>query len=350
MGHVAPRNGDELMKFGLLVDCHVREGRTQTLAFDELFDQVDAAESTGMDSIWIVEHHFRPKASVLSASMMVAGAIAARTKRVRIGTAVQVLPLGNPLRIAEEVASIDHISHGRFDFGVGRSSIPKFYDGFNIPYSESTARFTESFEIVMRAFTQETFSFEGDYYSYHDVSISPRPLQQPYPPIYMAVRTPEGFAHSARSKFNVVLWFMGDYYEDRLQIYREEWQAAGHPEPPEVHVRVPIFIAESETAAREIPRASVEHDLHRVIGEATAMNAADRVAQAQNFLKDYESFLRTRVIYGSPESVIDRIEEFRERTGLTGMILDVNHGGQIPHEQVISSIRLLTEKVAPRLA
>ena len=236
------------MKFGLLVDCHVREDRTQTLAFDELFAQVDAAESMGLDSIWIVEHHFRPKASVLSASMMVAGAIAARTKRVRIGTAVQVLPLGNPLRIAEEVASIDHMSHGRFDFGVGRSSIPKFYDGFNIPYSESTARFTESFEIVLRAFTQETFSFEGDYYSYHDVSISPQPLQQPYPAHL------HGRAHARRaspprpgSGFNVVLWFMGDYYEDRLQIYRDEWQAAGHAEPPEIHVRVPIFVAESRS-------------------------------------------------------------------------------------------------------
>ena len=337
------------MKYGLLVDCHVRKDQGQTLAFDELFAQVDAAESMGMDSIWIVEHHFRPQASVLSASMAVAGAIASRTQRVRIGTAVQVLPLGNPLRIAEEVASIDHMSHGRFDFGVGRSSIPKFYDGFNIPYSESTARFTESFEIVMRAFTQDTFSFEGDYYSYHDISISPRPLQKPHPPIYMAVRTPEGFAATARRGFNVVLWFMGDYYEDCLQIYRDEWQAAGHPEPPEIHVRVPIFVAESEALGRETPRASVVHDLHRVIAEATAMNAANRVAQAQRYLSDYEEFLRTRVVFGSPESVVDRIEEFRERMGLTGLILDMNHGGQIPHEQVVNSIRLLTEKVAPRL-
>ena len=241
------------MKFGLLVDCHVRKDQGQTLAFEELFAQVDAAESMGMDSIWIVEHHFRPQASVLSASMAVAGAIASRTKRVRIGTAVQVLPLGNPLRIAEEVASIDHMSHGRFDFGVGRSSIPKFYDGFNIPYSESTARFTESFEIVMRAFTQKTFSFEGDYYSYHDISISPQPLQKPHPPIYMAVRTPEGFAATARRGFHVVLWYMGDYYEDRLQIYQEEWQAAGHPETPEIHVRVPVFVAESEARGGRRP-------------------------------------------------------------------------------------------------
>ena len=80
------------------------------------------------------------------------------------------------------------------------------------------------------------------------------------------------------------------------------------------------------------------------------MNAADRVAQAERYLSDYDEFLRTRVVFGSPESVVDRIEEFRERMGLTGLILDMNHGGQIPHEQVIDSIKLLTEKVAPRLA
>jgi alkanesulfonate monooxygenase SsuD/methylene tetrahydromethanopterin reductase-like flavin-dependent oxidoreductase (luciferase family) len=338
------------MKFGLLVDCHVRKDQGQVLAFDEMFEQIDAAEAMGLDSIWIVEHHFRPQASVLSASMAVAGGIAARTKRIRIGTAVQVLPLGNPLRIAEEVASIDHMSHGRFDFGVGRSSIPKFYEGFNIPYSESTARFTESFEIVMRAFTQDTFSFEGDYYSYHDISISPRPLQKPHPPIYMAVRTPEGFAATARRGFHVVLWFMGDYYDDCLQIYREEWEAAGHPEPPEIHVRFPLFIGETEALGRETPRASVVHDLHRVIAEATAMNAPERVAKAKEYMENYDEFLRTRVAFGSPESVIDRLEEFRERMGLTGFILDMNHGGQIPHEQVLNSIRLLTEKVAPRFA
>ena len=166
----------------------------------------------------------------------------------------------------------------------------------------------------------------------------------------MAVRRPEGFAATARRGFHVVLWYMGDYYEDCLQIYREEWQAAGHAEPPEIHVRVPVFVAESEAQGRETPRASVIHDLHRVIAEAKAMNATDRVAQAEKYMNDYDEFLRTRVVFGSPESVIDRIEEFRERMGLTGLILDMNHGGQIRHEQVVNSIKLVTEKVAPRFA
>ena len=333
------------MKFGLLVECHVRDNQTQADAFHEMFEQVDAAEHLGLDAIWVVEHHFRPRASVLSASMAVASSIAARTNRIRIGTAVQVLPLGNPLRIAEEAATVDHISHGRFDFGVGRSGITKFYDGFNIPYSESQGRFAESFEIVLRAFTQDTFSFEGDYYSYHDVSISPQPLQKPHPPIYMAVKSPEGFAATAKRGFPVILWFMGSYFEDGLRAYRENWHESGGPE---IQVRVPLYIAETEERARREAQASVEHDLYRIIAESEAMNTPERAAKANYFLSHYDEFLKARAVFGSPESVTDQLQDFAERMGLTGFIFDMNYGGQIPQDRVLNSIRLLAEKVAPQ--
>lgn len=332
------------MKFGLLIECHVRDTKTQADAFHEMFEQVDAAEDLGLDSIWIVEHHFRPRASVLSASMAVASAVATRTTRVRIGTAVQVLPLGNPLRIAEEAATVDHLSHGRFDFGVGRSGITKFYDGFNIPYSESQGRFAESLEVVLRAFTQDTFSFEGDYYSYHDVSISPQPLQKPHPPIYMAVKSPEGFAATAKRGFPVILWFMGSYFEDGIRAYRENWNESVEPE---IQVRVPLYIAETEERARQDAQASVNHDLHRIIAESEAMNTPERAVKANYFLSHYDEFVQTRVVFGSPESVADRLHEFAERMGLSGFILDMNYGGQIPQERVLNSIRLLAKEVAP---
>lgn len=335
------------MKFGLLVECHVRENRTQTLAFDEMLAQVDAAESLGLDAIWVVEHHFRPKASVLSSSMAVAGAIASRTERVRIGTAVQVLPLGNPIRIAEEVATIDHMSHGRFDFGVGRSGIAKFYDGFNIPYAESPGRFTEAFEIILRAFTQDTFSYEGDYYAFHNVSISPRPLQQPHPPIYQAVRTAEGFVATAKRGFSLVQWFMGDYHEEMMKLYLDTWHEAGQPGEPEIQVRVPVYIAPTESAAIEEPKASAFHDLQRIIDESKDMKTPERAAKAISFMNNYDEFLRDRVVYGTPQTVVERFQEFKERMGLTGFILDVNYGGQIPQEKVMRSIRLLAEEVAP---
>ena len=107
---------------------------------------VDAAEKMGLDGVWLAELHFNPARSVLSSPIVVASAIAARTKRLRVGMAVYVLPLSNPLRIAEEVATVDQISEGRFEFGIGRSGFARSYDVYSIPYNESQDRFAESRE------------------------------------------------------------------------------------------------------------------------------------------------------------------------------------------------------------
>ena len=125
------------MQFGSFMEFHRREGSTQADAFREAFDHIALAEELGLDAVWLAESHFNPARSVLSSPHAIASAIAARTKRLKVGTAVSVLPLGNPLRTAEEAATIDHISEGRFEFGVGRSGLPGSYEGYNIPYAES---------------------------------------------------------------------------------------------------------------------------------------------------------------------------------------------------------------------
>ena len=114
-----------------------RPDSTQSAAFHEGLDLVDAAEAWGLDSAWLSEFHFSPQRSMLSAPIVVAGAIAARTKRLRIGLAVYVLPLNNPLRIAEEAATVDQLSNGRLDFGIGRSGFVRSYEAFDIDYGES---------------------------------------------------------------------------------------------------------------------------------------------------------------------------------------------------------------------
>src|SRR5918992_2202249 len=121
-----------------------RPGTSDAAAFQEARDLTDAADAWGLDGVWLGEIHFNPARSVHSAPLALASFLAARTRRVRIGTAVQVLPLASPLRIAEEVATVDHLSQGRFDFGIGRSSSPRAYDVLGIPYAESQARFEES--------------------------------------------------------------------------------------------------------------------------------------------------------------------------------------------------------------
>ena len=126
------------------MEFHIREGHPQTEAFEESFQHVSVAEELGLDTIWLAESHFRPNRSVLSAPLVLAAAIAGRTKKIKIGTAVHILPLGNPLRIAEEVATLDHVSGGRFEFGIGRSGLPEAYNVYKIPYTESREIFYES--------------------------------------------------------------------------------------------------------------------------------------------------------------------------------------------------------------
>ena len=142
------------MNFGMFTDFHIRDGNSQAEAFDESFAQIIDAENLGFDTVWLAEHHFSPERAVLASPMVIASAIAARTERIRTGLAVQVLPLTNPLRVAEEAATVDHISKGRFEFGIGRSGLTRYYQGYNIPYSESRPRFLEALEIIMKSLEQ----------------------------------------------------------------------------------------------------------------------------------------------------------------------------------------------------
>src|SRR5205814_5614756 len=156
------RIGDA-MDFGIFLE-EMRRGISQVAAFHEGFQLVDAAEAWGVDGVWLGEMHFNPARSVLSASIAMASSIATRTRRLRVGTAVQLLPLNHPLRIAEEVATVDHISEGRFDFGIGRSGVVRTYDIYGVPYGESQARFREALEIIRQGWKGEPFSYEGEFY------------------------------------------------------------------------------------------------------------------------------------------------------------------------------------------
>ena len=149
------------MHLGLIMECDYREGTTQEEAFEEAFAQVELAETYGLDGVWLAERHFAaPRRaldalgtgipSIASVPLILASAIAARTTRLRIGTAVSVLPLCHPIRTAEEAATIDQISKGRLDFGVGRSGFPTSYKGYAIPYEESRGLFREYLEVIVR--------------------------------------------------------------------------------------------------------------------------------------------------------------------------------------------------------
>src|SRR5204863_7412171 len=177
----------------------------------------------------------------------VASAIAARTTRIKIGTAVQILPLGHPLRLAEETATIDQISGGRLIFGVGRSAFPRAYNAYGISYEESQDRFAESLEIIKQAWTEPTCSYQGRYHSFNNFTLVPRPVQQPHPEIRIAASQPDTYEAIGRlgyPLFSAVRASPLSELAGHTRAYREAWAAAGHQDRTRASLQAPFYISE----------------------------------------------------------------------------------------------------------
>src|ERR1700693_4303299 len=191
---IRPRGEGAAMEFGWYHEFHRQvPGQSDADAFEQGFEQVEAADRWGLDGFLLGEIHQQARRSVLSAPMNVAGQIAARTKRIKIGTAVHVLPLAHPLRLAEETATVDVVRRGRFILGACRSGNPRSYRAYGVPYEESRERFFEALEILKKAWTEDTFSYEGKYHSFNEARAVPRPYQQPHPEIRIAGASEDTF-------------------------------------------------------------------------------------------------------------------------------------------------------------
>jgi alkanesulfonate monooxygenase SsuD/methylene tetrahydromethanopterin reductase-like flavin-dependent oxidoreductase (luciferase family) len=249
-------------EFGVFHEFQRRPGQSEAEAFTTAFEQVDAAERWGLDAIWLAEIHMAPERSVCAAPLTIASAIAARTKNIKVGLGVQVLPLCQPLRLAEEAATVDHISRGRLLFGVGRSGFPRAYEAYGISYGESTERFAEVLDVVKRAWTQETFSFTGKYYNYENVCIVPKPYRKPHPPIRIAANREDTFISAGRQGYAVFVGARRGTIDDvlpNLRPYREAWKAAGHPGDGEVYLRAPVYVGDTVEQAFSDPEETLMH-------------------------------------------------------------------------------------------
>ncbi len=352
------------MKFGLFKEFPSRDDVTEKQVFEESFALVDAAEDMGVEQMWLAEYHFNPIRSVLSAPITVASAIAARTKRMKIGLAVHVLPLRNPVIVAEEIATLDHISQGRLDFGIGRSTFPTTYDAYGIPYSESRERFQECLDIILKGWTTERFSYEGQYYKFQNVCVVPKPFQKPHPPISVGATSAETFQMVGQMGYPILinpsrgftLLGMAPY----IRQYRQAWQEAGHQGQAEVGLRVPVYVAETADRAYSEPQESTMYQMRRlasVIGTSglhagvSAISHDDRNAQA-DLLADmsYDDVLRDKVIYGTPEGVVERLRQLEEELELTQIIYEVNFGCLIPYELQFNCLKLMMERVVPEFS
>jgi alkanesulfonate monooxygenase SsuD/methylene tetrahydromethanopterin reductase-like flavin-dependent oxidoreductase (luciferase family) len=351
------------MDIGLMMDSDYREGQTPQEAFDAVLATADLAETLGFDGIWLAERHFSPPggaallSSIGSAPLLLATAIAMRTTRLRIGTAVLLLPLGHPVRLAEEVATLDHLSRGRLHLGIGRSSFPRAYDGYNVPYEESRERFREYLEVMRLAWTQPRFSYNGTFYTCQDLAVIPKPFQQPYPPLHQAAATRETFATVGTMGLSLLVALIGTPMSELatvIAVYQAAWQAAGHPGQGQVRLRLPMYVADTMTQAQADPHSSVMPYYERLrqgyLRSTRGFESAERtVRAAQLATLTYAEVLQERVVFGTPQHVAQRLRALQQTLGLSGIIIEPSIGGGIPPTLVARSMDLFAYEVAPLL-
>ena len=347
------------MEFGSFMEFPPVAAAGQSAAFDQALAEIQAAEEYGLDAVWLAELHGAPERSVLSAPMMLASAIGARTSRVKIGIAVQVLPLSHPLRLAEEAATVDQISHGRLIYGIGRSGVVRTYENYGISYGESRERFAETLEILKLAWTEPSFSYEGKYHRFNNVSVTPKPYQKPYPELRMAAATPETFPQIGRLGLPIfVAVRQGPFGQlaERIKSYREAYAAAGHPGRGQVFLRVPAFLAETRQRARAEAEESIMsffryqaelgRDSARRAGGELAVQRLRQVERLEALT--YDEALATQLLVDDPDGFTARLREVQEEIGLDGILAELNCGGKISQDRVVNALRLLCQEVKPR--
>ena len=343
------------MDFGIFAE-QMRQGASQTDAFQEISELVDASESWGLDVAWFAEMMVNPTRSILSAPLLVSSWAVSRTKRLRVGTAVQLLPLNHPLRVAGEITTLDHLSRGRFDFGIGRSGSPRSYDALGVPYEESQARFFETLEIILTAWKGEAFSYTGQFYQFKDVTVAPRPYRKPHPLVRMAATTAESFPRVGRIGLPIFVGLRGMDIPELagcLKVYRQAWREAGHPGEGDACLRIPLYAAPTEKAAREEPRETITYYMQRQagltlepLGRAGTGSVATRQNQAGRLSTlSYDDILSRKVAFGTAGALIDRLGQLKEELGITGIAAELNPGGLLPFAQEMRSLQILTQQV-----
>jgi alkanesulfonate monooxygenase SsuD/methylene tetrahydromethanopterin reductase-like flavin-dependent oxidoreductase (luciferase family) len=345
------------MQCGLFTELQCPEGRQESQLYDELLAQIAQAEALGFEAMWMAELHFHRRFSILSAPLLTAAAAAQRTQRLRLGIAVNLLPLHHPVRLAEEGAVLDVLSHGRLDFGVGRGHpFPGVYDNFRISAAESRGRFAEALDILIGAWTREPFSYLGKYFQVSDLAIVPKPVQQPHPPIFVAAGSPETYAATGERGLGILVPGHVQPMEALQENVTNYWQAgrtAGHAERLRVTFLIPVYVAERQQQAEIEPEPHVMY-YYSVLGGLLAgefPESYQRYGESRRRLGtlSYDAIRRERAIFGEPSYCLERIQQIREALGVQQIMAWMNIGG-MPHDQVLRSMQLFAERVLPALA
>jgi len=353
------------MKFGIFHIVPWHESRTQQQALEEALEQIELADELGIEEAWLGEHRFS-RHGLLSGIFPFLGMVAGRTKRIRIGTAVIVLPLHNPILLAEEIAMLDVISGGRINFGIGSGYQRQEFDGVGVDMSESRERFAESVDVMIKAWTEETLTFHGKYTNVDELWVIPKPMQQPYPPLFQAVSTsPESIEFAASRNIQVIAGGPTDILGQAPQVierWRESMEKHGRPhahlDPP---MSKSIYVAPTMEEAEGDP-VGLENFSSRILRSvgATGHVIGMPTDKDGNFPKGYEAWATRQQdrdrrddpghaglppLRGTPEVVIERIKQTQAQ-GINHIFGSFGFPG-LPHEKVMRSIRLFATEVMP---
>lgn len=346
------------MQCGIFTEFEWSPDTDEQHAFQQSLQQVTTAEALGFDAVWLAEIHFQHGRSVLPSPLLVASAIAQRTSRVIVGSAVNVLPLGHPLRLAEDVATLDHLCNGRLEYGIGRSGLPSHYASFNIAMSEGRALFNEHLDIMLRAWSGERFSYHGKYHHIDDVAVIPRPLQRPHPPIRMAATGAETFQIVGERGFRLFAATRNTSVATlaaNIRTYCDTLQAHGHSrQPGDVALMFPVYVGESHQEAYETPRDSALNFYRMLRDDALRLFKGQIPAEYKARFERYETvtydeIYEQQALYGTPHEVLEKIRWVQAETGFNNLLCWMNCGSRLSQEQVLRSLRLFAEEVLPGL-
>ncbi|MBI2089256.1 MAG: LLM class flavin-dependent oxidoreductase [Deltaproteobacteria bacterium] len=350
------------MKLSLFTEVQCPPGSSPGQRLQELVEQAERADALGFDGLWISEIHFQPEFSVLSAPYPVLAAISQRTRRLRLGVAVNILAVHHPVHVAEQAAMLDLLSGGRMDFTIGRGHPhTRVYEGFGANREESRSMMEESLKIIHGAWSSEPLEFHGRFYDIPEIMVNPKPVQKPHPPIYSANTSPDGVEFAAQLDLNVFLpihTLNRERLKNLAETYWEKLRAHGHDRSQrELGLLVPIHIADSQEEARRRARQGIL-DYYRVISKTRSeyrewltkrgSDGATRLPPVPWEGMSFEEICAEHAVLNDPEGALEELKALVNDTRATHLLCWMNIGS-MTHDLVLQSMERFARSVMPAL-
>lgn len=343
------------MKFGLSLTCARTTGASETSVdiYRQALETAELADELGFHTVVVTEHHF-VESGWCPAPLAMATAIAARTKHVRVGTGILIVPLFDPVRLAEEIAILDTISNGRAVVGVGMGYRKEEFAGYGLPFEARAARWREALEILPALLSGEAVSHAGEHFHFDDAVIRPAPVQRPHPPIWIGTTGEQGIRRAARQGHSVYLGNAAPkaMLARRVQWFLDERAKIGASTELDLPLMREMYVAPTREQAYEEVGASLEftykHDLLGLGWSVPVVDAAGVEGKTND--PNHPAFaldmlVEERCVVGSPEDCVAQVQDY-ERMGATELLFRVHHP-HLAHDAMLRALHLFAEQVMP---